>query len=197
MNHREPTQRPIALRRGLQCLAFVLSAVVPQALPAAARQRTASGPSAERSSRESAGYLTSLGAPPLRFVEIAPPPDVTTRPAAAAPPQPALTVTESSVAMANAAAAQSVSVHTTAPELPVETKVESPAPAPAAAEKPTPSAILPDETRPEVRPEDFLPFFQIPGSPNQPGGMTLVVPVPRNAPPPPPLPVSSATYNQK
>ena len=52
-------------------------------------------------------------------------------------------------------------------------------PAPPISAKPIPPAILPDDTRPRVRAEDFLPYFRIPG-----------VPVPAQLPP------SSATYTQ-
>lgn len=198
MNHRETTHRPKAVRRALQCLALLLPAVAPETLRAAVRVRVELGVPAERSSTESSGYLPTLGAPPLRFAAL-PPPDLVSRPAAAAPPRPAMTMTESSVAMANAAAAQSAALNgatqatTPAPEAGGEQAAPSPS-----AEKPAPSAILPDELRPQVRPEDFLPFFQIPGSATQPGDVTLVVPVPRkaSAPASETLPQSSATYTQ-
>lgn len=60
----------------------------------------------------------------------------------------------------------------------------------------TPARILPDEARPTVRPEDFLPYFQIPGSARESGDVTLLVPVPKSAPTPANLPASSATYTQ-
>jgi hypothetical protein len=57
-----------------------------------------------------------------------------------------------------------------------------------------PSNILPDDTRPTTRAEDFLPFFQFPGG----NGVTVVVPATMPSPPAPgQLPVSSATYQQK
>jgi hypothetical protein len=48
---------------------------------------------------------------------------------------------------------------------------------------------LPDDTRPKVRAEDFLPFFQFPGT----------APAEVAPPPPPPasLPLSTATYSQQ
>ena len=144
-------------------------------------------------------YLPVTGAPPLRFQEVAPPPDLVTQPAAAAPPTPALTPTEASVAQANAAAARSATI-TESPE-PVAPAPESVEPAPIKATPATPpakipAAILPDNARPSVRPEDFLPYFQIPGSAQNPADVTLLVPVPRSAPAPAPLPPSSATYTQ-
>jgi hypothetical protein len=56
-----------------------------------------------------------------------------------------------------------------------------------------PPAILPDDLRKEVRPEDLLPFFQFPR-----GGATIGVgvPVPSQAPAPV-MPQSSATYRQQ
>jgi hypothetical protein len=55
---------------------------------------------------------------------------------------------------------------------------------------------LPDDTRPTIRPEDFLPYFQIPGSARHPADVTLLVPVPSAAPAPASLTPSSATYTQ-
>ena len=103
------------------------------------------------------------------------------------------------VAQANAAAAHSAAIRTTdsVPPAVKATSESSPAVNPAPEpEKSAPSAILPDEVRPQVRPEDFLPFFQVPGSATQPGDVTLVMPVPRSVPTPPALPPSSATYTQ-
>jgi hypothetical protein len=61
----------------------------------------------------------------------------------------------------------------------------------------TPPPILPDDTRPKVRAEDFLPFFQFPGSASANGDVTVVAPVPSSAPTAAPLPASSATYRQQ
>jgi len=156
------------------------------------RSRPASGQSAYLPERELIPYLPIVGAPPLRFQEVTPPADLVTRPAAAAPPVPALSLTESSVALANAAAAHSAAMATRAPEetpaatVKPESKVTE---APAAPAKGAP-AILPDDARPQVHPEDFLPYFQIPGATRQPGDVTPVAPAPA------PLPPSSATYTQ-
>ena len=62
-------------------------------------------------------------------------------------------------------------------------------------EKVTPP-ILPDEIRATVRPEDFLPYFQIPGSARRADDVTLLVPVPRVPNAQGSLPSSSATYTQ-
>ena len=48
-----------------------------------------------------------------------------------------------------------------------------------------PLPILPDDLRQPTRPEDFLPYFQLPGPGVNPG-----------VPAPAPLPPSSATYTQ-
>lgn len=63
-----------------------------------------------------------------------------------------------------------------------------------AAEKPaaSPPAILPDDTKPKVRAEDFLPFFQFPGT-----ASTNDVPVAPAPAEPGKLPPSSATYRQQ
>jgi hypothetical protein len=61
--------------------------------------------------------------------------------------------------------------------------------APMAPAAPTPPPILPDDVPIQVRPEDFLPYFQYPGMSRRVRG---------EGPPPaaPSLPASSATYEQ-
>jgi hypothetical protein len=56
--------------------------------------------------------------------------------------------------------------------------------------------MIPDDARPTIRAEDFLPYFQIPGSAQQPSDVTLLVPAARSAPAPAAIPPSSATYTQ-
>ena len=100
---------------------------------------------------------------------------------------PALSPTENAVAQANVAAAHSAGPASAGPG---ETSANNfkpaseptPAPAPTrtpAPAKPTSAPIIPDDVRPAVRAEDFLPYFQIPG-----------------AAAPAPLPPSTATYTQ-
>lgn len=110
-------------------------------------------------------YLAVIGPPVLRFREaIEPQPDVSTRPPAGAPPHPSASVSE---------AANSES----RPEIrtsPVETSPVGPRPTVPAPVQAQPKAaddssqsgspIIPDDSRPKVRPEDFLPYFQFPGS---------------------------------
>ncbi len=137
-------------------------------------------------------YLKLTGALALRFSASPPPPppDLTTKPAASAPPFP----------VTSAPAATTLS-HLTPP--PVVTATIPPAtPAPSAPTSQTapagpnpPPAILPDDTHSSTRPEDFLPFFQFPGSA---GDVTVSSPAtPARPPTPGQLPPSSATYQQR
>lgn len=146
------------------------------------------GPSAPEGSTP---YLLALGPPPMRFQEYTPPPDLSAHLPAGAPPIP------SGVSPNNPASADVI--------LPI---AETPPAPPSAAMKPeardgagrpkraTPSAIIPDDTRAPVRPEDFLPFFQIPGTAKGPAEVSVIVPVSGTAPQPAPAPSSSATYTQ-
>lgn len=198
MNHREPPSLPTGASRALRCLSvLLLPLLAPEAAPALARPRHAFGPTGNEPGGESLPYLAFVGAPPLRFQKAMPPPDVVPRPPAGAPPVPPLTPTESAVALANAAAAQSTNAGLRPPDetRAIDTKPEAkPAPLPGA--KP-PAAILPDDTRPAVRPEDFLPYFQVPGAAKSNGEVNVIMPA--NAfttPPAAPIPPSSATYTQ-
>jgi hypothetical protein len=130
-------------------------------------------------------YLKVTGALPLRFEEPAPPPpDLSSRPAAGAPPQPPFALTAEAVP----AAIMPVEVAQPKPDVIAPAAVLPPPTKPADI---TPS-ILPDDTRVSTRAEDFLPFFQFPGSGN--GDVTLTPPRPAQ---PGQLPPSSATYQQK
>jgi hypothetical protein len=193
MNLREPPQWPVGARRALRCLSLLLlPALAPKAANALPRSRPPAEPTVRAPGAEPGPYLPALGAPPLRFRRSAPPPDLVTRPAAAAPPVPALTPTESTVAQANVAAAQSATVAAPHEAPPAVSKPkETPPPA-----KPAPPPILPDDTRPSIRPEDFLPYFQIPGAGRAPGDVRLIVPGAWPAPTAAPVPPSSATYTQ-
>lgn len=211
MNHREPPHLPAGVRRALHCLSLMLlPALTPEGVHALPRSRLpGNGPNLRNA--EPIPYLPLVGAPPLRFQEAAPPPDLVTRPAAAAPPTPALSLTETSVALANAAAAHSTTVapggdpaHPSPPSPPPPPATEplapetqqTPAEIEAEAPEKAPAPILPDNARPAIRPEDFLPYFQIPGSARNPSDVTLLVPSVPSAPAPAPLPPSSATYTQ-
>lgn len=194
MNHREPPHLPAGARRALHCLALLL---VPAMAPVGAQALTRSRPASAGSEPRPAPYLPVLGAMSLRFQEAAPPPDLATRPPAAAPPTPAQTRTETSVAIANAAAAHSAAPFATpeATEAPVAA-APPPGNEPSAPSAKTPPAILPDDARPPTRPEEVLPYFQIPGAAQRLEDVTLLAPALRVAPAPAPIPNSSATYTQ-
>ena len=125
-------------------------------------------------------YLAAVGAPNLRFSEAVPPPDLSVRPPAGAPPQPAVNHEPDSVS-ASKPETQAARTEPVAPPQP-EVAAKEPASTP-------PPSILPDDTRPKVRPEDFLPFFQFPGGNSAPG--TLTPPAPGQQP------LSTATYRQQ
>lgn len=195
MNHREPPHLPVGWRRALHCLSLLL-------VPALSFDEGVAGTRVRSTARaipDTTPYLPILGAPGLRIEEAPPPPDLVTRPAAAAPPVPAATPEEASVAAANADAARATlagAEPTIAAEAATPPTAAAAAQVPPTGETRTPPPILPDTTRPMVRPEDFLPYFQIPGSARQPGEVMLVVPGVPSAPAPAPIPPSSATYTQ-
>jgi len=177
---------------------LLLPTLAPEAAPALPRHRHAIGQGADGPGSDALPYLGYVGAPPLRFQKATLPPDVVTRPAAGAPPVPHLSTVESSVAQANIDAARSATVTVATPEAPLvpEPKPETKE-TPAAPAKPVPRAILTDDTRPTIRPEDFLPYFQIPGANKQTSEINVIMPASvLNAPAPAPLPPSSATYTQ-
>ncbi len=192
---------PARVRRALRCLSLVLlPALAPEGVHALPRPR-APRTHSHWQPAEPIPYLRATGAPPLRFQEAAPPPDLASRPPGAAPPVPALTLTESTVALENAAAVAALSPPGTAPAAASEpAAVSDGATRPASASPPakSPPPILPDDVRPTVRPEDFLPFFQIPGSSRRPADVTVIAPtnVASPAPTAPAIPPSSATYTQ-
>ena len=57
-----------------------------------------------------------------------------------------------------------------------------------------PPSVLPDDSGPKARPEDFLPFFQFPGT-GAHGGETVAAPAVSATPGT--LPPSTATYEQQ
>lgn len=138
-------------------------------------------------------YLAVLGPSPLRIQAEVPPPDLSAHPPAGAPPQVVPHTTAESpgelptpTELSSATATQPASEHP---------PIAENSPVPNAEEKPAKPAksILPDDTRPKVRAEDFLPFFQPPGASPNPNDVTLT--------PTPPAPgvqtPSSATYRQQ
>jgi hypothetical protein len=186
MNHREPPQLPVGVRRALRCLSLLL-------VPALTLDQGHAGTrlrSTLHTGSEPTPYLPVVGSMSLRFEEALPPADLVSRPAAAAPPVAALSPAESSVAVANSDAARSTAV---APDDTSTVKTVTPPPAPVGK---TPAPILPDALHPIPRAEDFLPYFQIPGSAKQVGDVNIITPAPSSVPAPAPLPPSSATYTQ-
>lgn len=197
MNHCEPARlngRVIKVLHGLSLLA--LPAFTLGVLNAAPPLRT-SIPEPASQAPEPTPYLPVVGSPALRFQEAAPPPDLATRPPAAAPPMPAPTLVDLSETEANPSEPKTIDlVPTPVAPPPAKSAAESPAAEPPVPAAKTPPPILRDEIRSSVRPEDFLPYFQIPGSDQSSPDVTLLAPAPRSAPAPAPLPRSSATYTQ-
>jgi hypothetical protein len=186
MNHREPTTVPRGTGQALPRLALLL-------LPVLALSRAWSRPnlSTPISPMEPAGYLALIGAPPLRFQDAIPPPDLVMRPPGSAPPKSAANeASERPDVLAYTPPPTTLGVATIPSAIPsTSTATESAA----AAQPATPPPILRDELQRQAHPEDVLPYFQIPAA--QSGDANLIVPGMRsNAPAP--LPQSSATYTQ-
>lgn len=205
MKYREPTSAPTpGASTALPCLALLLLPLM-----AVARAWCRPNLNVEVGLAPLKPYLAVLGSPPLRIEEVIPPPDLTTRPSAGAPPQPDVAADPGHPAIAAApdaapppvtvaASSSTLSIapaeDATAPTHPASTPAAASSPADEPAAPHTPAPILPDETRPQVRPEDFLPYFQIPAT--QPGDPNVIVPVPRQTSGSIPVPPSSATYTQ-
>ena len=135
-------------------------------------------------------YLLAIGAPALRFREAAEPRiNPSMHQPVGAPPQP--NYTANSVG-AKAPEGRTPSASSLIP-LPSSGTPAGSKPAEPAQSGPAPVPILPDENRPKVRPEDFLPYFQFPGSGANPEDV-ISVPVP---PEPGKQPLSTATYRQQ
>ncbi len=136
-------------------------------------------------------YLRVIAATPLRFDDPAPPPDLSARPPAGGPPKlPEKDDAKPDVVLPKPAPAAQSAGQT----LTIESHVGvAPAPSTPAAAPAAPSSlpILPDDAHSQVRAEDFLPYFQYPGTarlgPNGEGSPSSSAP---------PLPASSATYTE-
>ena len=142
-------------------------------------------------SAPSTGYLAIVGPPPLRFASASPVPEsdhpesVSEASSRAIPQRPPASADAESPALRP----------TTRPEDSIAVKV-APPPAKEPAPERAPAPIALDDLHPNVRAEDFLPYFQIPGSSKPAGELVLIVPPPRAAPSAAPIPPSSATYTQ-
>ncbi|MBL9210191.1 MAG: hypothetical protein JNL92_06965 [Opitutaceae bacterium] len=194
MNHREPPLSP-ADTHGKR-LGLLLGLLLALASTGSHAQTRSFSISVVVRQSEGTPYLLATGAPPLRFQEAALPlHPAPSAPAPAATPAPTPTP-EAPTPVPNEDTT-TAPVAITDPATPGST---NPVP-PATSETPTapaktPAPILPDDARPPIRAEDFLPYFQIPGSAKTPADVTLLVPVPKAPPAPGALPPSSATYTQ-
>jgi hypothetical protein len=182
MNLREPTQASLGARKALRCLTLLLMSMpLPKGMLAGISVRIQLGTQGGGPGGSSP-YLVAEGSPPLCFREADPPPEMATKAAAGAPPEPHLTQEESSVGKANAAASKAI---------PAKPGNDDAAEADGAQpQSNAPISILPDTVRPQLQAQDFLPFFVIPDSAKS----TPAVPVPSE---PGKLPPSNATYTEK
>lgn len=155
-------------------MALFMAFATARTMHAMGHPRPTASHSSGRSSVPADGYLPLVGAPALRFAEEITPAPTGPRPDSIAPLKAAAVMTGPDIVRGKPAASASTSSVARA-----ESKAD-----PAPAERSAPLSILPDENRPQVRPEDFLPYFQIPGA------------VPRLINEPAPLPKSTATYTE-
>jgi hypothetical protein len=193
MNHREPTSEPQGPGWAFPCLALLL---LPLLSGARAPALTQLPPQAGLTQQNS--YLVALGAPPLRFHDPVLQTDLAVRPPKPGAPKPIIsdhpsTATEAAGDVSFADASRTPPAPETRHET-TDTLSSDTADNPSKPVR-TPLPILPDEVRPQARPEDFLPFFQIPAP--QSGDVNVIVPVPRSpGSTATALPASSATYTQ-
>lgn len=194
-----PSRPPVAPWASLRLILACLLPVVASSGPAVAPEPARPG--------RSRPYLTTLGAPQLRFAQTVPPPDLTVHRTAAPPLPPSEEIGQANTA----AAATAFGSIDALPGSPAENTTDLAPPPPElgplpesihalgnpAAPKPPPISILPDDTRQKVRAEDFLPFFQFPGSGPGRSELNVIVPVPPTPPAPGTQPPSSATYRQQ
>ncbi|WP_414663070.1 hypothetical protein [Horticoccus sp. 23ND18S-11] len=196
MNHREPPHAWARCTKALCCLSLLLGlTMTPHGVHAFPRLHLA-GAIVGRTA-DPIPYLVAAGAPPLRFQSAPVPPEPAPIPAPVTSPGTVPATPETTSAPTPASPATS----TAEPVAPVAQANASTGEPSSTAEPSQPSgksppAILPDDVRPSIRPEDFLPFFQVPGSGRRPATVNVVVPAPNAAPAPAPLPPSSATYTQ-
>lgn len=194
MNHREPPLSPadtLGKRLGL-----LLGLLLAWASTQGQAQTRSFSISLILQQTEATPYLLATGAPPLRFQEASLPlHPAPSAPAPATAPAPTPTPDATTPAPSEETAPDTVVI--TDPAAPgTATPVPPANPETSTAPAKTPAPILPDDARPPIRAEDFLPYFQIPGSAKTPADVTVLVPVPKAPPAPAALPPSSATYTQ-
>ena len=192
MNHREPTSEPQGPGRTFPCLALLL---LPFLLEASAL--AAPLPPVQAGLTRQKPYLVALGSPQLRFQEPVAAADLPVRPPKPGAPLAALTDltgenTPDSIPPLDEMSSQTQTESSISSGLDANDRTATDAAPSTSARNPRP--ILPDEMRPEARPEDFLPFFQLPAG--RSGDVTVFGPVPRAPATPAPLSNSSATYTQ-
>jgi hypothetical protein len=196
MNHREPPLSPAGLSKALNCLLLGLLPVTATVNAFALTRIRPPGSGAELHNAGGIPYLSTVGAPVLRFRSPPLPP---------APPLPlhaglapvlrdasedATVLTKDDPAQPDPLASSDPAVGPTKAE-----PQNSPDPSPGQTRQPQP--ILRDSLAPTIRAEDFLPFFQIPGSARDSADVTLLAPATPMAPAAPTtIPPSSATYRQ-
>jgi hypothetical protein len=147
-------------------------------------------------------YLAVYGAPLLRFQEVIPAAPPATKAISVGPPLAASTPETAEVSLANDQAAASTPPMPMVKPVAEQTEVIQPVPsepeAPSTEKQPSikPLPILPDDTRPRVQSQDFLPLFRFPGTSSANEEISVIapgIPVPSA---PNSLPPSSATYQQ-
>ena len=141
--------------------------------------------------RNSRPYLPATGAPLLNFGE-APRPSAWFPIATAPAKPPEVKPDEPAQAQARTRPGQADTPTETLEDVagaPAATHLTPPSSEPAPRPAKGPALLLPDDTRPRVRPEDLLPFFQFPTAAG--------APAPAAAPTPGVQPPSSATFRQQ
>lgn len=203
MNHREPSRTRFRVRPSSRLLALLLLPVlVPELAEATPRPRPSTGLPVRVQPEDPEPYLRHVEPVPLRFrpapAPLAPWPETLTSADESAAPNSVTTdpVTTDVVASVqhSAPAGYTEGNPTEVVHSDVVAAAEPISNSPPDTPVRTPAPILVDELRPTVRPEDFLPFFILPGTQGQEGGPAVIVPIPRQPSSPAPLPPSSATY---
>lgn len=184
MNLHSPTPKAGGLRRAFRVTSILLLQPALAQVGAEARMRLPNHPEyTEADTGLSRPYLRVAGALPLHFKSApAPIPTMATKPST--PPAPPPPVTND----APSAPKPEITFHEAPTNVPSADPIATPTPPPVYKTVP---AIIPDDTRPVARPEDFLPYFRFPASAN------VSVPTPSGVSQPGPLPASSATYQQR
>ena len=196
MNHREPPLSPADLSKALTCLLLVVLPVTATDNAFALTRIRPPGSGPELHNAGVIPYLSTVGAPPLRFRS----PPLPPAPAIPLDASPSILFQDPSEDATTFVKDETVQSDPSAPSHPVDgpPKEEPPnSQAQPPSQNPDPQPILRDSLAPTIRPEDFLPFFQIPGSARESADVTVIAPVAPAAPAAPStIPPSSATYRQ-